>query len=225
MRTVTGRRMGYSDRATAHGSLQWAVALMLVCLLSVSCSGPGETPAAGGGQEPEQPRPGNEGQASPAGGWVADGVISDGEYDQMMDEGGFRYYWNLERDVIQIGMEADAEAWIAIGIQPGRAMKDADIIIGVVTPEGVTISDQFSTGTFGPHMPDTELGGTSDILEVGGTRADGITVIEWSRLLETGDDYDNPLTPGESNGIIWAYGPGDNMSIAHARVGYGEIVP
>ena len=109
-----------------------------------------------------------------------------------------------------------------MAVQPGSQMKDADMVFGFVKDGETTVYDLFSTGSFGPHPPDTELGGTHDILEYGGKEEGGFTTIEFKRALDTGDEYDNPLFPG-MNKIIWSYGSSDSLAIKHSTRGYGEI--
>ena len=81
--------------------------------------------------------------------------------------------------------------------------------------------DMFSTGDFGPHPPDVELGGEDDILLFGGEEEGGYTVIEVKRALDTGDKYDIPIVKG-INKIIWAYGLDDTISMKHTVRGYGD---
>jgi len=101
-------------------------------------------------------------------------------------------------------------------------MKNADMVLGSVEDGEATVYDQFSTGDFGPHKADTELGGTDDILEFGGKEAGGYTIIEFKRALNTGDKYDHPLSKG-ANKIIWSYGSDDKSTIKHVNRGYGEL--
>jgi hypothetical protein len=101
-------------------------------------------------------------------------------------------------------------------------MKNADMVFGIVKDGQVAVHDMFSTGDFGPHPLDTELGGTDDIIDFGGIEDGEYTVIEFQRALVTGDDYDNPLSAGE-NGIIWAYGSSDSLTFKHSNKGYGKI--
>ena len=96
------------------------------------------------------------------------------------------------------------------------------MILGFVSDGETTIFDMFSIGDFGPHPPDTEQGGTDDILEFGGSEDGSFTTIEFKRLLNTGDRFDLPLSPG-THTIIWAYGATDTESQRHATRGYGEI--
>jgi len=119
-------------------------------------------------------------------------------------------------------MKANTEGWIAVALQPGQRMKDADMVLGFVKDGEATVYDQFSTGNFGPHSPDSELGGTNDVTEFGGQEEAGFTTIEYKRKLDTGDKYDHSFAAGV-NKIIWAWGTDDNQSLKHSKRGYGEI--
>ena len=97
------------------------------------------------------------------------------------------------------------------------------MIFGMVQDSGITLSDQFSTGTFGPHNSDIELGGTDDIFKSGGNEEGGFTTIEFARPLNTGDSYDSELSHGPID-IIWAYGSSDDFNQKHIARGDGEIM-
>ncbi len=148
--------------------------------------------------------------------WKADGVFSPGEYlSEYNDESsGYEIRWNTDDEYIYFGIRADTEGWLAIGLEPEFRMNGADMIIGMVKEGETVITDQFSTGVFGPHIPDTELGGTNDILEYGGREEGGITVIEFKRLLATGDEFDNDVS-GDSLNLIWSFGSTDDFTRKH----------
>jgi hypothetical protein len=119
-------------------------------------------------------------------------------------------------------MKAKTSGWLAVGTQPGTTMKDADLVMGFVSDGKAIVYDLYSTGDFGPHPPDTELGGTNDILEFGGKEMGGYTTIEFKRLLGTGDKYDRPFSLG-ANTIMWSYGSDDQSTKKHVNRGLGEI--
>ena len=154
--------------------------------------------------------------------WAADGVLEDIEYLGEMSYGNYEIRWLSDDQYIYIGIRAKTSGWVAVGIKPTSAMKDADMIFGFVKDGVIAVSDQFSTGTYGPHFPDSELGGTDDILDFDGKEEGGYTTIEFKRRLSTGDEYDNDFTKGTIN-IIWAYGPDDDLEKKHAIRGDGEI--
>lgn len=155
----------------------------------------------------------------------ADGVITDGEYTskQTYDNGNYELQWTSDIENIYIAVKAKTTGFVSIGIQPGTTMKDADIVFGFVKDGKAQVFDLFSTGSFGPHPPDIELGGTNDIFEFGGKEDGGYTIIEFKRSLKTNDKNDNEIVKG-LNKIIWAYGTADALDIKHSVKGYGEII-
>jgi hypothetical protein len=186
---------------------------MLLAVSSMSCQTPAPTPVIPSAT-PHVPKP--------AEAWSADGIISIGEYSGNMSYGDYSIFWWSDQQNIYIAMEAKTSGWVALGIQPGSTMENADMVFGFVKDGEATVYDLFSTGPYGPHPVDTEIGGTNDILDFGGSESDGITRIEFKRALNTGDDYDNQLLKG-ANKIIWAYGSDDELTQKHTARGYGEI--
>jgi hypothetical protein len=157
----------------------------------------------------------------------ADGIISENEYSNRIttDNGIFSLYLREDEDTLSCGLVGRCEGWIAVGFNPTLMMQDADIILGYVSNEEETVLDAYATGPTGPHPVDTELGGTYDISVTGGTESNGITTIEFSRLLNTGDQYDAIVDPGEDLKIIWALADSDIPDMRHniAR-GTAEII-
>ncbi len=156
--------------------------------------------------------------------WEADGVITPGEYTGVQVYGNYEIHWARDEEYIYVGMRARTGGWVAVGFDatPGAGMADADMILGVVVGDEVTVSDEFGTGPTA-HRPDTELGGTDDILEFGGTEQEGWTTIEFKRALDTGDPYDAVLAEGTIT-IMWAYSSSKSLTAYHsANRGYGEI--
>jgi hypothetical protein len=199
------------------------IVLLLLFVLGVACSPP---------QLPSEPSPAPPSESLPQTtpvssapqpiAWSADGVISSGEYTNINTYGDYEINWTSDEKYIYIGLKVKTSGWVALGIQPGTLMKNADMVLGFVSDNKTTVYDQFSTGDFGPHLSDTELGGTNDILDFGGQEVGGYTIIEFKRALDTGDKYDHPLLKGV-NTIIWAYGSDDQSKIKHVSRGYGEL--
>lgn len=168
---------------------------------------------------------GDAGAASPPAGvaWSADGVITPGEYADMRTYlGAFEVHWGSDGASIRVGLRAETEGWVAVAFGPETRMKNADMVFGYVEDGVAVISDQFSTGDYGPHRPDEELGGTTDVVVYGGVESGGFTTIEFERALRTGDEYDKELSPGR-NEILVAFGPSDSLDVKHALKGRGEI--
>lgn len=204
--------------------------LLIGCLvLPIPQSEPTPEPAP----KPEQasPTPSNglptapnpaETELEPTARWLADGVIDVDEYLGEMAYGNFEIHWRSDEQNIYIGMKAKTSGWVSVAIQPGSRMKNADMVLGLVKNGETTVLDLFSTGDFGPHSPDDELGGTQNILEYGGSEDGEFTTIEFKRALNTGDEYDTAVLFGQ-NKIIWAYGLSDDITQKHSTRGYGEI--
>jgi hypothetical protein len=151
-----------------------------------------------------------------------DGVITPGEYSDNQTYGDYQLFFKNDDQYVYMGIKAKTTGFVAVGIQPGVTMLNADIILGYVLNGQAQVFDMYSTGAFGPHPQDTELGGTDDVLNPAGTEDGQYTVIEFKRALDTGDKYDNVLVKG-TNKIIWAYGPNKDPNLKHTARGYGQI--
>ncbi|HOJ96635.1 MAG TPA: DOMON domain-containing protein [Methanospirillum sp.] len=145
------------------------------------------------------------------------GVIGDTEYDHnaSFDNGNYQIFWTIDNDIIYIGLLGKTTGWVGIGLKPSQMMKDADIILAGVADGTVYWADSFSTGNFGPHPPDTDLGGTDDIMNLSATEALGVTTVEFARKLNTGDAYDAVLTAKEEVPFIWAMATDDDPQFKH----------
>ena len=173
--------------------------------------------------EPARPGTTDSSAATPApGGWNPDGIISEGEYSKNLSLSGGNYivHWKNDGENLYMALEGRAEGFVAIGFEPTQAMKDADMVLGWASRGEATVLDLYSTGIYGPHPPDEELGGTSDLLESGGAEFDGWTVIEFERKMDTGDEFDKALRPGQTVDIIWSISSSDSLAMRH-NVGRG----
>jgi hypothetical protein len=155
-----------------------------------------------------------------------DGKIADGEYADSLvfANGEFVLFWSLDQEAAHFAIRARTAGWVALGIEPIQAMDQADMVFGWVSDDGtVNALDCFSTGLFGPHPQDEELGGTADLLGFAGSEQDGVTSFEFSRPLDSGDSYDKPLSSEGEVKIIWALGNSDNNQAPHIRRGGGTL--
>ncbi|MBN1862899.1 MAG: DOMON domain-containing protein [Dehalococcoidales bacterium] len=174
-----------------------------LAVLGVSCRGVG----------PQEPV---------AEGWLADGVITAGEYADQASYGDYEIYWRSDGSYLYLGIEAETTGWVAVGFQPGPLHRETDMVLGFVAGGEASVFDMFSSGDLGPCLADSELGGSDDIVDSGGREEGGETVIEFKRRLVTGDEYDGELSAGV-NEIIWAYSSLDDVRQKHVERGHGEI--
>jgi hypothetical protein len=121
---------------------------------------------------------------------------------------GMTLRWRVVGDEIEIEVSGPTTGWIAVGFKPSRAMKDANIFIGYVASGEAVMADQFGV-SMTDHREDEQLGGSSHVRNVSGSESDGTTTIRFTVPLDSGDEYDQPLAPGETVTVILAYGPDD----------------
>jgi hypothetical protein len=154
-----------------------------------------------------------------------DGVIDVDEYDFHLTAANddVEIHWMVVDDYINFGVKGRTTGWVAIGLEPTTFMKDADMYFGWVKDGTTFVQDAFSTGMFGPHPPDVDLGGTMDIDSYDVTEDGGWTTFEFRRLLDTGDSKDKMVPAAGKLDIIWANGANDNWNEQHIRRGKATI--
>lgn len=156
--------------------------------------------------------------------WRADGDVTDGEYDNVIDIDKMRLWWSNDADYLYLALRGDTEGWIGVGLDPEDRMQGANYLICAVTDEGATVWDAYGEGAVGAtHPPDEELGGSDDVVAFGASEADGVTVMEAQIPLDSGDEYDKVLEPGETYPVIVALGASDEYDASHTYRGQGEI--
>jgi hypothetical protein len=194
------------------------VALFLGLLLfSSGCIQPKESPAVAEKVATEE--------------WKADGIVGESEYSRSMllqsparqgySGGEMEISWKNDWEYLYLALNGSTDGWLAIGFEPLEWMKNADIIIASVQESKPMALDEYCTGNYGPHIEDTLLGGTNDILEFAGKKEAGHTVIELKRKLDTKDKFDKVFSPGQAISIIWALSNNPDISFKH-NVAFGE---
>jgi hypothetical protein len=163
--------------------------------------------------------------------WKADGIVGEGEYSRSMllqspsrqgySGGDIEISWRNDQEYLYLALNGSTDGWLAIGFEPLEWMKNADIIIAFVQESKPMALDEYCTGNYGPHIEDTMLGGTNDILEFAGRKEAGRTVIELKRKLDTKDKFDKAFSPGQTISIIWALSNNPDISFKH-NVAFGE---
>ena len=134
----------------------------------------------------------------------------------------FSLKWRINGQNLDLAVSAKTTGWIAVGFEPTRIMKDADIIIGYVDNKNIVIEDHFAD-KFTSHKNDTTFGGVDNITNVTGSEKNGITTIEFTIPLNSGDKYDKVLIPGKEYKVIFAYGTKDNLKTKHRKTASVKI--
>jgi hypothetical protein len=175
--------------------------------------------------EPEvEPEPAREESAVvPSPLWAVDGVIDLGEYTRSTTVSDVSIHWSNDTNMLRIGLESPGTGYVSIGFDPVRRMEGANIIIGYVREGEAFVRDDFGTGPT-DHAADTDRGGQDNVLSYAGTEWADHTVFEFVIPLDSGDEMDKPLRPGETYEILVAYHDlQDGFSATHSRRGAGEI--
>ena len=138
--------------------------------------------------------------------FVAVNSVQSASYDHEMEAKGATFAWKVDGDTLHGKVSAKTKGWVAVGFNPSKKMKDANYIIGYVKDGQPEVADHFGDKSTG-HSPDEKLGGTSDVTLVGGSEEGGITTIEFTIPLDSGDKYDSALSADGDTVVLLAFGP------------------
>ncbi|MBN1639771.1 MAG: hypothetical protein JXA09_00955 [Anaerolineae bacterium] len=155
-----------------------------------------------------------------------DGRIVNGEYAHQIEGGGVTFHWRTDDTYLYGALSGYTLGWLSIGIEPEEQMRGANYVFGYVQGSRTYVADMYGAQPFGPnsHPPDTDLGGSDDIIDYGGREIDGFTVIEFMIPLDSGDPYDKALFPGERYDVILAVGDQDSFDSYHVSRAWAEII-
>jgi hypothetical protein len=92
--------------------------------------------------------------------------------------------------------------WFGIGF--GSSMKNCDMIIVEQLDSFLSVSDYFSFSSRRPSL-DSSLSGSNDIILLGQSVENGLSLIKFKRLLDTADKFDKVLKE-EQMDLVWAIG-------------------
>jgi fibronectin type 3 domain-containing protein len=161
-----------------------------------------------------------------------DGVVSPDEYpnSEYMDSlYQYKMYYGIVNGTAYFGLQVQSKGYIAIGfkttIPSSNQHSGADIILGaydIINQVTVFRDDYGDSGT--THKKDTDLGGTMDILNVSASENATFTTLEFSKPLNSGDPYDQVLTPESPIYVMWSYHTSlDDMTTIHSAKGFKLI--
>lgn len=135
---------------------------------------------------------------------------------------GMTLSWREMEDAFSFRAEAATGGWVAVGFGGGPAMKDASLIIGYADEDGAHYRDDHGTSPVS-HSPDTDLGGTDDIIEADAQESNGTTTFSFTLPMEPSDELDPVLTPGVTIRILAAWGNRDGFTGMHSEAHTAEI--
>lgn len=127
-------------------------------------------------------------------------------YDHEVEAKGVTFSWKVDGDTLHGKMSAKTKGWVAVGFNPSSKMKDANYILGYVKDGTAEVVDHFGDKSTG-HSSDEKLGGSSDVTLVGGSEDGGMTTIEFTIPVDSGDKYDSALSLDGDTVLLLAFGP------------------
>ncbi len=145
---------------------------------------------------------------------------------QTLNMEGFTLKWRTTTNsYLEVRLSAQTTGWVGVGFGATNAMANANIIIGYVQDNTAFIRDDFGVSQ-SSHESDISLGGADDLLDKEGLEENGITTIMFKMPLNSGDQYDKVLTPGQNISIILAKGgnDADNFTSSHSSATGSQIM-
>lgn len=135
------------------------------------------------------------------------GVVKAADYAHEVQDKNMGFAWTVDGDKLAVKLWAETDGWVGIGFNPSKMMKDADFILGYVKKGEAKIVDEFGNSDTS-HKEDDKLGGTDDATLIGGTEEGGVTTIEFTIPLKSGDKNDTVIDVNGDTVVLLAYGAG-----------------
>jgi len=131
-----------------------------------------------------------------------DGVIEPLEYDGMLDDPstGMSVHWEHDAELLYVGLTAPGTGWLSIGFGPERMMQGANIVIGAIVDEALSIEDHYGNAPTSHRKDDID-----HIVQAAGREINGESILEFAIPLDSGDAQDKTLLPGRKVVVILAY--------------------
>eukprot|EP01112_Ceratiomyxa_fruticulosa_P012085 TRINITY_DN3329_c0_g1_i1.p1 TRINITY_DN3329_c0_g1~~TRINITY_DN3329_c0_g1_i1.p1 ORF type:complete len:400 (+),score=44.87 TRINITY_DN3329_c0_g1_i1:262-1461(+) len=142
------------------------------------------------------------------------------EFTQTISSWTFTWFIDCSTMTLNFSVSAPTNGWVGIGFGESQKMFPSDIIMAWVddnTGQAFAL-DKWAT-KHAPPQDDTLQGGQSNILTVSGTQANGVTKINITRLLDTGDSKDLAITSEDMN-VLYAFNANtDEVTSRHTTNG------
>lgn len=139
--------------------------------------------------------------------------IQAGDYDHTVQDKKISFAWKVSGETLAVKLTAETEGWVGIGFNPVSEMKGANFILGYVKDGEVKLDDDYGTDAYA-HKSDTKLGSSNDVTLVGGSETGGITTIEFTIPLDSGDKNDAKIDVQGDTTVLLAYGSGRDSFLA-----------
>ncbi len=136
------------------------------------------------------------------------------DYQHSLKADQMTFDWTLDGETLIIKLSAPTTGWVAIGFNPSKQMKDANLILGYVKKGKVKIFDEFGTKT-NQHAKDSKQGGQNNVTLINGNEDGKTTTLEFSIPLNSEDGMDGTIDPTGNNTVLLAWGERDSRKMGH----------
>ena len=156
-----------------------------------------------------------------------DGTIAEDEYASTVthEESGAAMYWTVEGDMLYFGMTMESSGWVGVGFampdDVTRAKAGYDQYMVNVVDGTPMAYDMYQEDARGAPIMDTEAGGNDSLTEFAGTYEGEMWTVEFARPLNTGEETDAVIVPGEPMLLTFATGPIMDLDRRHERSSRG----
>ena len=137
---------------------------------------------------------------------LSSALLFAGSYDHEVTAKDMTFSWKVDGATLHAKMSAKTKGWVGVGFNPSKKMQDANFILGYVKDGKAEIVDHFGTKATA-HDADSSEGGSEDVTLVAGTEENGMTTIEFTMPMNSGDKLDGSLTADGDTILLLAYGP------------------
>ncbi len=127
------------------------------------------------------------------------------EYDHSLEVNNMNFSWKIDGENLIVKLSGKTTGWVGIGFNPSKRMKDANYVLGFVKKGKAKVTDDFGVEEK-KHKADEKLGGKSDVTLIGGSEEDGMTTVEFSLPLDSGDTKDTVIDLNGDTTVLLAYG-------------------
>jgi hypothetical protein len=139
----------------------------------------------------------------------------DTNYTHEVKDKKISFAWTVAGETLAVKLTAETDGWVGIGFNPVKKMAGANFILGYVKKGKAKITEEFGNHET-KHKSDKKLGGTTDVVLVGGTEVGGVTTIEFTMPLDSGDENDTKIEVMGDTTVLLGYGAGrDSFKAKH----------
>lgn len=130
-------------------------------------------------------------------------VAQDYDFENKVKDMSFS--WKVDGNDLKVKISGKTTGWVGIGFNPSSKMKDANYVLGYVKDGKAEITDEVGDSETS-HKSDDDMGGSSNVTLVGGNEEGGVTTIEFSMPLNSGDKADTVIDPAGETVVLLAFG-------------------